>query len=342
MPYQFELYVHREAFFEELQSWFSNSLPEYRLRSLTGAPGIGKSWVVAHTYHELCQAGCIPIWLDLSQDAVFPGNPDPGEEPALFPDARTEVGRQQWLRWAMEQAQKNCSEIVSFDGTISFESMFAQFVEDLCLKCNSHTPVLLVDGYDEVESPDVREYLQEHIFTSFWQPGCTRLLIAHRDAEDDDPHRILSWNEEILPLPGFVEIEQRKQIENLQREHPAHPDVLDTLEPYLSKVPLVNHILFEHAIACHPNLLNATDFQHCVGELVARAGISPESVNVLYIIAQNLDETWTDIELQEGTNIRLEDSNLEQLFDTGLVHHIIDTALYQIDEGVRSLLKHTI
>ncbi len=341
MPYQPNLYVHREAFFEELQFWFSDSSPEYRLRSLVGAPGVGKSWAMAYVYHKLCQEGCMPIWLDLSRSAVYPGSLNSGENPLPFSDIRTNVGRQQWLRWVMEQVQEICPEITPFNPTIAFNNMFARFVEDLCQRCGSHTPILLVDGYDEVESDEIRDYLQEHIFVTFWQQECTRILIAQRD-EAGFPHPVLSWNEEVCPLPGFIDKEERQeQIKKLQREYPVQLDILDALEPYLSTIPLINHLLFERAVEQHPNPLNKDDFQHCVDELVKRADISSESERILYIIAQKLDENWTQIELKEKTSIMLGDNNLEQLFETGLVHHITGTARYQIDEGLRSLLQQT-
>jgi len=341
MSYQPNLYVHREEFFEKLQQWLSDPSPECRLRSLVGSPGIGKSWFMADVYHRLRQdSNYLPIWLDLSERAVYP-NEDSKAPPEKFPDCKSTVGRQQWLRWVMEQGQvqESCPNITSFNPTVAFNSVFYQFVEDLIQKCGSYTPVLLVDGYGEVGSVSVIEYLQEHIFATFLQPGCTRILIARRD-EQELSHSVLSWNEEICRLPGFTETEKRQdQIKKLRQEHTDHLNVLDALEPYLSVVPLINHMLFERAVVQHPHKLGKNDLQHCVAEIADRAKLSPESKEMLHTITQNLDKTWTALELQKKTSIKLGNSDLEQLFRAGLVHQITGTSRYQIDEGLYSLLQ---
>ena len=68
-----ELYVPREEPLEDLLGWVRQQSPEFRLRSLIGPAGIGKSWFLAHLYRQLNDTNhCLVLWMDLGVEALHP------------------------------------------------------------------------------------------------------------------------------------------------------------------------------------------------------------------------------------------------------------------------------
>ncbi len=330
--YNVALYVHRSQFFKELWEWFSSSSPEYRLRSLVGPIGIGKSWFMSHVYNKMKNdPDYLPIWLDLSKKAMYPDNSLSGN----FPDvAGGGNGRTQWLREIINQINATCSLHIIFDPSVSFPAMFSHIIANLCQHCGEITPILLVDGYDEVALEEDRKYLQEHIFANFWEPSCTRVLIARRDIQEL-PHHILSWNEETISLSGFNDKQQQHQI----KKHLASPVSHSNLSQYLTENPYINSLLIEFAAKKHPASLELAELRNCVD--IITASIDIVSTDTIKRIAIDLPPTWTSLALRKKMGIVIDDPRLRPLFEAGVIHHVTGTARYQIEAGFYSLLQKT-
>lgn len=344
------LYVQREELFQKLLGWVGNPSAESRLWSLLGAAGAGKSWFLANAYQRLRQnPGCLPIWLDLSVEAVYPKLDDDSNsalEP--FPDCRTVDGRQQWLARVITDARQICPGISAYQPSVTFSAMFRQFVTDLCRLCAHHSPILIVDGYDEVTTVLERVFLQEHIFSNFLSDDCTRLIVARRDQPGQGfvSHPILGSWDTAVPLPAFEPRQSREQIEQIitkrdKDKAPEDPELDQHLQPYLTGNPFINTQLYERTKNKPLAVPDKADLEACLAAVLARAGLDyPSHAGLLATIAGKLEPTWTAQQLRNKGNITLgAHPKLENLFQAGLLAHIEGTSRYKMDEGLYQLLQ---
>lgn len=340
--YQPKLYVQREELFEQIREWIHLPADEYRLWSLVGAAGIGKSWFMTDTYQRLRKEGnCLPIWLDLSQGAIYPdlgaSAPEAGQP---FPDCQTPEGRSQWLEREITRAKKVCPRVSDYNPHVAFSVMLRKFVQDLCQLCARYIPVLLIDGYEEVGDEASKDFLQEHIFSNFFGGGCTRLMIARRDKDGFGFHPTLAYVDKVVPLPPFEESQSQEQITKRRREKaPAAIGIDQHVTPYLTGNPFINVQLFERAAINDPSSLGSYDFQVCLTAVLDRAGLGANHAGLLQHIAR-ISLEWTKIELRDVCYISIDHPEMEDLFQAGLVYHVEGTGgRYKIDDGLHQLLS---
>ncbi|MCB8917485.1 MAG: ATP-binding protein [Ardenticatenaceae bacterium] len=364
-----ELYVPREEPLEDLLGWVRQQSPEFRLRSLIGPAGIGKSWFLAHLYRQLNDTNhCLVLWMDLGVNALHPRS---GRQ---LPEMASPGGRNEWLDTAVEEAGQCCQIQQLANGP--FAERFRAFISALCEKCPPGSViVLLIDGFDEMSNPSNRDYFQEHIFAGFLGESCTRVVLARRD-EYMLTHPYLRWNEETVLLSSLKPEEQvdqlvrRKSIleQALQQANAEEkraqlralfPDdidpkviyqlesetstvaatILERITPHASANPLINTCLFSHAAIRVPAGFTATDLSSCVQEIITRAGLKPADAEVLKKIVQLLPEDWTARELRDALSLDVNHPDLERLFGSGVIAHLSGTARYTTDKGIYRLIS---
>lgn len=336
-PFDNDLNVPRQELLDAIYAWLRDPHPEYRLRSIVGTAGIGKSWFMTGLYQRLWDDSQFHvIWLDMSQSAT-----DPFDKEKNLPDCRTEDGRCAWLKKvAQDSAAKYTPDIFVFQPDAPFVSNFREFVNVIGRR-NPPVCVLLVDGYDEVLVPDHQDFLQEHILSRFWGGNNTRILLARRD-EDIISHPILSWNDDPVRLKGFQESQSREQVQRRAKntkDIQITPDRIPQIfAPYFSTNPFINTFLFNRLIKNTPLTLKSIDIDACATAVISRAGLSSNHLQLAKNIAQTLQEEWTARELSDILTIDLEDATLSDLFKAGIVYQIPGTAKYRIEEGLYGLL----
>jgi hypothetical protein len=350
--YQSTLYVPREDLFSQIKGWILSSPDDYPLWSLVGAAGIGKSWFMVDTYRRLRREynpPCLPIWLDLSQGAVYPNLDDSAPEAGQpFPDFRTENGRRQWLENIINQVKIVCPAIVSYNPTVTFDSLFAKFTASLCQDCAEYNPILLVDGYDEIFSNQDREYLQEHIFAAFLSESCTHVLLARRDTYLLT-YPFLRWNDKEILLTGFDEEQKKNQLDRRERQlqkagEKAHitAQITRAISPYVTSNPYINTFLFKRAASnTPPRIQYPDDLEACIQVFATRAGLDSDSIALLKLIAQELPDQWSAGILNVRLGIKIDNKRLGHLFESGIISLIPGTARYQIESGIYRLFQLT-
>jgi hypothetical protein len=330
MPEFADLYVRRLIFFKKVWAWLETQSEE-RLWSLVGTTGVGKSWFIFDLFQQLANHNnFVPIWLDLSQAVEIPIISQ------QF-DIISENGRKQWLTWAGKQAKKRCKNITKPDSSKSFDAAFALFIKELCQHCRGLTPVLLVDGYDDVLSESLRDFLLERTFNTFYKEGCTRLIITRRD-DKNLPHHILGWNEQIHLLPSLNDQERETQIAKKERGE----ETALILAPHLSGNAWTNNFLYHQVISRNPTKLLADDIIDCLHALLERAGLEATQERLMHLqrLTSQLPRRWTARQLRDTLGLRLEDkNNIEPLFEAGFLKHVEGTPLYEIDLDLYFLLQ---
>ena len=327
-----DFYVNRDKFFEEIKEWLKRPNPNNRLLSLVAATGIGKSWFMVALYKWLfLENGFLPIWLNLSQIA------DETDLIGLKPlDIKLESDRDWWLNYIIQESQKQCNRLTAAHPMATFQTQFDLLIQDLCNECQSITPVLLVDGYDEIATESEREYLLEHILHTFFGKYCTRLLITRRD-DKKIPHHILSYYEAIMVVPPFEKDERHQQIE----KRSINNQVIEVIEPYLSGNPWINSFLHDQVASHNPIEVNQSILTRCLEALLHRAELQAihDYRDLLVKMVSELPDAWTARQLRQELTLRLEESEIESLFEAGFIKNIEKTPRYQIDPDLYNLLQ---
>lgn len=327
-----DFYVNRDNFFETIKEWLRSPNPNNRLLSLVAATGIGKSWFMVALCKWLNQEnGFLPIWLNLSQLA---------DETDLIGqkqlDIKLQPDRDWWLNYIKQASQTQCKKLTAAHPMATFQTQFDLLIQDLCKECQGITPVLLVDGYDEIPTEDEREYLLEHILHTFFGKHCTRLLITRRD-DKKIPHHILSYDEAIVIVPPFAREERYQQI----KKRSTDDKVNKIIEPYLSGNPWINSFLYDQIASRNPIEINQPILTRCLEELIDRAGLQAthDYRDLLVKMGSQLPATWTARQLRQEMNLRLEEPEIEALFEAGFIKNIEKTTRYQIDPDLYNLLQ---
>jgi hypothetical protein len=338
MCFQSNLHVHRQQFFTDILKWLNDPQPESRVRSIVGVAGLGKSWFMTNLFFELRQrANFLPIWLDVSKERFYPHDVENILDlDRQFPDCFTEAGRQEWLQWNIGLARHKCASPIVYDDTVAFTNMFTELVRQLCHNCGS-LPVLLVDGYEEISDESRIDFLLEKICATFYGGDCTRIVIARRD-DLPLPHHILSWQEKITELPPLDENQRAEQIKN--RDAAKQINSAEALQPFLTGNAFINASLHQRVTGRADPEVITTDIEHCLYAALERGGLLITQINLnLLLDLAKLPDSWTNRDLNEQAQTRLEDPAVETLFQAGFIKQIKDTSRYQLDPDLSVLLQ---
>lgn len=331
-PFAKELYVGREDFMRQILKWIDESRPSFRLRSIVGSAGSGKSWFIAYLYHKLKDKNpsIIVVWMNLSARPVHPVTKE------LEPVLHRLAGWQSWSALIPEQRFP------------SWADLGAKLGEFLKQKRNEYEKiVVLVDGFDEVPLEE-RGWIEEHVLAIAYENEKVRLVMTRRD-QDALSHPILRWNDRLSELPGLTSDEGREQIILRHKYHAEAGESLPmatrhfqtSLNVFLGENPFVNASLFDKLKRSRKKKLTSSELKECAWDISKRAGLSDASFGLLVQMVQLLpQETWTARHLHEQLGIKIDDPRLEPLFQSGIVSHVKNTQRYRVDAGIYKLLKN--
>ncbi|GAB4160244.1 MAG: hypothetical protein Fur0021_31990 [Candidatus Promineifilaceae bacterium] len=329
-PYSKELYVGREDLMLQMLKWIDEYAPSFRLRSVVGPVGSGKSWFIAHLYHKLKDKNpsIIVVWMNLSAKPVHPNTLN-AIELELEPVLHGLAGWQNWLALAPGQILSSSADL---------GAKLADFLKQKGNKCEKI--VVLVDGCDEVPQ-DERSWIEEHVLAVAFANAKVRLVMTRRD-QDGLNHPILRWNNEVIKLPGMTTRERQEQIERRYQQDAAAgqklsmslPDVKAVLDRFSGENPYINTGIF-NKFKKQQGTLVSDDLKECVRDISRRAGLSDDSFDLLEEVLYYLPGTWTVTDLSDKLGMRIDD--LGRLFETGLIRHVSGKAQYEIDSGLYAL-----
>lgn len=362
------IYVPRPEIERYLDQQLENQSPEYRLASLVGTVGIGKSSLLREQYKKLHnKSDYLAFWLDFSPDPYDPISMAP------LPDYLSDFDL--WVETCQQKAETFLGQAIRLPlNPTTYDGKWQQLINRLCT--HSYTLVLFVDGYDNIEDAQQRLEIQEKIIATFLNPPCTRIFLARRDEQSLD-HGYLRWNEEAITITGLTELQQREQIERrnemsreqiqlwlagnitseqlqqrleltaltmkqeqLLRKRSNTPNNIVTT-PYLSENPFINTFLFNTLLLKGNEPLNHRDIGECLDTLLERAGIpfAASGRKTIQELVTNLPESWTVNALQQKLNRRIDDPELKHLVDAGIVSGQPRSSRYQVDQGVYFLMQ---
>lgn len=324
------LNVRREESLAEMLGWALSPAPRYRLRSVVGAAGIGKSWFMADLYQELLRHNprITVWWMNLSANPIHPISQN------SEPDLHNLKGFDAWLTDVSGQS-------LSPDGDFSAGLEFA-----LNSIPNNTRIILLVDGFDEIPpGTGHRDWVEEQVLAVAYGNERVRIILARRD-DYGLTYPILRWNDDLYRLSGFKETQRRQQIahRHAAREEASVPSeglVQELLSPSLGENPFINSCLFEQIIALPSSSLTWEQRKSCAQRFSERAGLPPASFGLLERLVNVLPQEWTAKELAVYVGITIDDPGLEPLFQSGIVFNMEGSQRYRVDAGIYKLLKRS-
>lgn len=324
-PFDPVLNVRRDVLMNDMLEWVELSSPSFRLRSVVGSAGSGKSWFMANLYQELQRRNpsIIVVWMNLSAEPIHPLMR--GTEPILHSPA----GWEAWLAQLSEQM-------------FSFQADFStKLREFLSQTGNKHKKiVILADGFDEVPAHK-RGWIEEHALAVAFANEKVRLVITRRD-QDGLSHPILRWNDKVIELPGMTTRERQEQIERLYQYDAAARENLPmslsgvkiVLGRFSGENPYINTRIFDK-FENRQGTLVSDDLKECVRDISRRAGLSDDSFNLLEKVLYYLPGIWTVTDLSDKLGMLIDD--LGRLFEAGLIRHVSGKAQYETDSGLYAL-----
>ena len=343
-------YLNFDQRLDKVEEWDKKNHPLERVCSLTGAPGVGKSWTVQYI---------ASTWGHSPKRFVFVL-----DCPEIFIEksgrSRLDYDRAfNWLKHITNDVREHCSEVPQPDHVKAFSLNIQKLVDVLCHTCHwEKPPILLVDGYDEID-PSGRGELNRKLLEFFVSAGCTKIIIARRQQNSlmSDILRRMEKNIELAELMSTVFC--KKQFQNIKDTFHANKthltetnldEFLSTLPEYHWNHPYINGYLFDCALSnirgTHPTWLTNENLEECCKDLVRRPDnfgnsrhleLTPSEFVTLIRIAHLDTPNWTQIQLRRQLGIDI--LSLESLFDRGLLINLHNSLYYSINNGLRGILR---
>ncbi len=343
-------FVDRPQAEEAIQRWL-DSPSEKRIFSLVAPPGNGKTWTLRRLYQKWGNPGNrLVVWLDA---------------PVLIRREETQdVNRmidaesfKQWFDEIKSRATQHCRSLQPISTLADLPAQIGALVEMLCNCSLPASPLLIVDGYDEITEKQA-ETLGLRILKSFLERECTRLILAHR--VEWKVHGLPLYKREVLFLSEKAPLSPEFalcQFEILFKEKcPTDPaldpkDWMEQLKHYRWNHPFINHFLFRRGLKGEcPRLLPLTpqDFYECCQAVIERPDapggpryprLTEDEFRLLHRIAKELGDQWpeTDCTSLLGIPSLWGNAHIDRLFNAGLI--VPTTPFFQISDGIRGVLR---
>ena len=332
------LFAGRRINLDQIVGWWQDPHPIYRVCSVVGPPGIGKSWLAIKVQQLIeCEPGSLVLPAYLSLDSIT-GQP--------HDDLVSNDGRGEWLKSAIARAIQKCDWYErDFARQVDFYATVANLVEKLCEYCGQvHAPLLIVDGFEEIKENE-RKWLNYHLLRPFIGRGCTRILITRR-AENSLQWPELSITEWVYHLGPLSVQDGDEQLKKRTEESSSAGEFTQQLKAALPgyewNYAAINSWL--HSIGLErwkkDGRVNfsAEDLKICLQSLVAPYPISPEALNCLRghvrIARRGIIYSITEMELGE------DEISANELVTYGLIQTVEGRGNeYQVPKGVYELVK---
>lgn len=348
MPFQYtkKIFVDRPRALDTIHNWLDSGASGKAVLTLAGPPGCGKTWILRNAADRWNKERLI-LWLDAPNLINLAETQEPSRMinvPAF--DA--------WFEEAQRKAKEFCNALQPIGEIASFEARLEALVRMLCDCSLRRSPLLIVDGYDEI--PD---FLQAQTFSlrfleKFIGRPCTRLVIACRSAELIQGDT-LRRNQQVLylvevdPLSADFAAQQFKLL--FQQNYGGHPmpdakKWMRQYQYYRWDHPFLNAFLFERGLQTSPSSLRQLtdqDFYDCIQESVRRAGhyppLTPQEFETLYHLATELNEEWSYWQAEDLLEASFyTHPHIHRLLELGLIIWY-KGLFYHLGAGIRELLR---
>jgi len=333
-----DLYVTRPAVEREIREWLEQPHPQHRIRSLVGAPGTGKSWVLAH---------------------MRDGNdPSCGR---LNLNARDLINREvlDQVKLNLIRAANRCCPTLNYpENTLpTLGAVIESVSEHMMRECGTNYVLLVVDGCDDLETSGEFDQVQAVLAKFFGEhTNCFRMLIARRSRLT---HHDLRKRDQPVQVdvfryqngPDSPQDQKRKLLLLAGME----PDIIDlnSILPeghhYQWNHPFINCFLLTRQMNNMPLTSNA--LRICclslanrpiapLGEPERHPELDDNALDLLIELAVRLPEQWNGDNFKAIAQRELQNRDLQR----GIIVNIRDRnnksiPLYSIADGLRELLK---
>ncbi|CAG0962189.1 hypothetical protein ANRL3_00951 [Anaerolineae bacterium] len=360
--YDSNVFVGRKTELDKIKDWANASRVDKRLWAIVAPAGMGKTWFLQAAQEKL-RGHVSP-----SQRLVFFIEIPKLVKPGVGLDNDAILKR---LGEIQQDARKVCPEVRAIDPAATMISQnIDRLINDLCLHCDLHpTPIVVVDGYEEVEEK-IRQDVDEQILERFFnRPECIRMLIALRDEGSIDSF-VLRKNQCLPSLPLDALADPTMQFSEFVKKHypqvqnltfgqlkalpliQGHESGLPRITSYNWDHPYINAFLFNRALSramgSPASVLTRNDISECISNLIRRpdqnghSRYMPLTLDVLGCltkIAQSLDKEWTSDEL-ESLDLDINDDRINQVFQYGIIFNSTNSAQrYKVSDGLWELLR---
>ncbi len=326
--YNPDYFVGRTAEQTQLRTWM---VKDKQLLTITGPPGIGKTWFINNSFQQIKVAGQIAYLVEL------PISNPRSDQNELPPDVL-----QSWANQLLIELNQDCPQAYGFDLGQEFSSLLEKVAHDICHRCWPGQPVFFfIDGGDLLSQAAWRLFERQAIEPLARQPAI-RFIITLKTSQ---PIRsfMLKRREQRLELGTL----QGREL-GLHQMHKLNP-ALDLarceyiLADYSWDHPGLNMLLAEHLhtdpltedVTLQPDLVMTV-----LSELEALPENGAETINLLACLAHHDSDTWSADTIGQLMNISLAQAwewiNL-------LNHHWFITNVggpnYKITDGLRQFLR---
>ncbi len=321
--YNPDQFVGREAEQVYLRGWVAG---EKQLLTITGPPGIGKTWFVNNSFQQLRTDGQIAYMVELPIT-------DPRSDQNDLPPEVLEG----WCNQLLIELNQDCPQAYGFELGQEVSSQLERVAHDICYRCWPGQPIFFfIDGGDLLSQAAWRQFERQAIEPLARQTAI-RFIITLKTSQPIKSF-MLKRREQRLELGTLQGREQ-----GLQQMQKLNPE-LDMarceyiLADYTWDHPGLNMLLAEHldtAVTLKPDLVATV-----LSELEALPENGAETIDLLACLAHHDSDTWSADTIGQLMNI-----SLAQAWDwiNLLSHHWFITNVggpnYKITDGLRQFLR---
>jgi hypothetical protein len=342
-PYTPAHFIGRQGSIQACHQWFNQD--KFRLLVVTASPGMGKTWLIRHVYHDMQNHQNRPVlWFDT-----------PIKNPRLTNNRLDDNELADWLNQMISDTRQDFPQIRPFDPLVETSRMAEAFATDLVEKrWPNQTICIFIDGCDLVDLDSWR-LVERKIIEPIARKTNIRFIITLRNY-----HRlrlpVLRYSEKRIDLPAFEEEDQgNQQIEKLTSElSRKQKEVVDNLiKPYISSYPGLNGFLFQQArqnVQQGNPQLNTDFWQEALIALNQLPiendnRLTPEGKCILVKllqVSQRLGQKWTHEQAKEMLGISIAEAGIwiEDLRQYWLINN--EKGHYFIEDGLAQFLQAVI
>jgi hypothetical protein len=326
--YNPEQFVGRDAEQTYLHGWVAG---DKQLLTITGPPGIGKTWFVNSSFQRLRAAGQVAYLVELP---ITDPRSDQNDLPAVVLES--------WASQLLIELNQDCPQAYGFDLGQEFSSLLERLAHDMCHHCWPGQPIFFfIDGGDLLSQAAWRQFERQAIEPLARQPAI-RFIITLKTSQPIKSF-LLKRREQRLELGTL----QGREL-GLRQVQKLNPE-LDlaqyeyVLADYSWDHPGLNMLLAEHLHTGSPAagpILPPDLVTTVLSELEALPENGSETISLLACLAHHDSDTWSADTIGQLMNI-----SLAQAWDwiNLLSHHWFITNVggpnYKITDGLRQFLR---
>ncbi|MBN1995311.1 MAG: hypothetical protein JW953_21665 [Anaerolineae bacterium] len=327
------LFAGRQRELDDLIRWVTDPSGVRRLRTIAAPPGYGKTWLLRELERRLINR----------RDLFIISVPVPASK------LISRVQMVEWLSFVVRNAQIVYPTVRDI-GQFSPEIIISNLLEDLTQASPPLHPILLVDGFDELQYNERRE-LEKCLLDQFWLNPAARIIVSLRDESVLASTNLRRGEERVLLRP-FSEKEGHQQLEellDLKVKDSKYQEILKLIAPYTLNIPGLNAILVERIQENIKNnrqpILTAADLRACWHELIGpELNRQPEAIefierDIQAIIALPQDSWTFETFAVQGKYLQRDALNhIQMLMALGIVCHA-GGQKYTVIDGLRQILQ---